>query len=76
MCVCVCVCVCACARVRACVHPRGYKLHSHDIEFVQLVEQVCCVVFRNITKLSMHGRGLCNEARCDRNQSSKAMLAP
>ena len=34
------------------------------------------VVFRNITNLSMHGRGLCNKARRDRNQSNKAMLAP
>ena len=33
MCVCVCVCVC----------PRGYKLHSHDIEPLQPAEQVCCV---------------------------------
>ena len=32
------------------------------------------VVFRNIKKLSIHGCGLCNEARCDRNQSNKAML--
>ena len=48
--------------------PRGYKLHSCNIEPVQLVEQV-----RNI---SMHGHGLCNEASCDRNQPNKAMLAP
>ena len=34
------------------------------------------VAFRNTTKLSTHGRGLCNEARSDRNQSNKAMLAP
>ena len=34
------------------------------------------VVFRNVMKLSMHGRGLCNEARRDRNQSNKAMLVP
>ena len=30
------------------------------------------VTFRNVTKLSMHGNGLCNEARSDRNQSNKA----
>ena len=29
------------------------------------------VVFRKITKLSMHRRGLCNEARRDRNQPYK-----
>ena len=34
------------------------------------------VAFRNVTKLSMHRRGLCNEARRDRNQPNKAMLAP
>ena len=34
------------------------------------------VAFRNITKLPMHGCGLCNEARRNRNQSNKAMLAP
>ena len=34
------------------------------------------VAFRNITKLSMHGHGLCNEARRDRNRSNKAMLVP
>ena len=32
------------------------------------------VAFKNITKPSMHGCGLCNEARCDRNQPNKAML--
>ena len=54
--------------------PQGYKLHSHDIEPVQPAEQF--VAFRNVTKLSMYGCGLCNEARRDRNQSNKAMLAP
>ena len=34
------------------------------------------VAFRNVTKLSVDGHGLCNEARCDRNQPNKAMLAP
>ena len=33
------VCVCACV----CVRPRGYKLHSRDIEPVQPAEQVRCV---------------------------------
>ena len=32
------------------------------------------VVFRNVTNRSMHGRDFCNEARCDRNQSNKAIL--
>ena len=26
------------------------------------------VAFRNVMKLFMNGHGLCNEARCDRNQ--------
>ena len=33
------------------------------------------VAFRNVMKLFIHRRGLCNEACCDRNQSNKAMLA-
>ena len=40
----------------------------------QPAEQVCCVLKRN--EGSLHGRGLCNKARHDRNQSNKAMLAP
>ena len=40
---------------------------------IHVILNVCCV--RNVTKLSIHGRGLCNEARRDRNQSNKAMLA-
>ena len=31
------------------------------------------VAFRNVTKLSVHRRGLCNEAQRDRNQSNEAM---
>ena len=53
-----------------CVRPQGYKLHLHDIASVQPAEQVCFIM-----KLSMHRRGLCNEAYRDRNQSNKAMLA-
>ena len=34
------------------------------------------VAFRNVTKLSMYGRGHCNEARRDRNQPNKTILAP
>ena len=26
-----------------CPRPRGYKLHSHDIEPIQPAEQVCCI---------------------------------
>ena len=33
------------------------------------------IAFRNVTKLSTHGHGLCNEAQRNRNQSNKAMLA-
>ena len=32
------------------------------------------VVFRNVTKLSMHGCSLCKEARHDRNQSNKCYI--
>ena len=31
--------LCACM----CVHPRGYRLHLHDVEPIQPAEQVCCV---------------------------------
>ena len=34
------------------------------------------VVFRNVMKHSMYGRGHCNEARCDRNQPNKDILVP
>ena len=62
MCVRACVCVC--------VRPRGYKLHSRDIEQLNKF-----VAFKNVTKLSMHGRGHCNEAHRDRSQPNKAILA-
>ena len=39
------VCVCVC--VRAPVRPRGYTLHSCDIELAQPGEQVCCIYKRN-----------------------------
>ena len=52
-----------------CVRPRGYELYSRDIESVQPAEQVCCV------NEAFYAR-FCNEARHDRNQSNKAMLAP
>ena len=34
------------------------------------------VAFRNVTKLSMHGRGLCNKACKDKNQSNEDILVP
>ena len=34
------------------------------------------VVFRNVMKLPMHGRGCCNEACHDRSQPNKTMLVP
>ena len=34
------------------------------------------VAFRNVTKLSMQRRGLCNRTCRDRNQSNKAILVP
>ena len=58
---CVCVCVCVCTRACVCVCVRVIFT-----EPVQPTEP-------NVTKLSMHERGLCNKARRDRNQ---AMLAP
>ena len=38
-----CMCECVCVSVYVCVRPRGYKLHSHDIEPVQPAEQVRCI---------------------------------
>ena len=58
MCVCMHVCVC----------PEAIK-YIHVI--LNLYNQLNkFVAFRNITKLSMHGHGLCNEAQRDRNQSN------
>ena len=74
VCVCVCVCVCVYVYVRVCVRPEAIN-YIHVI--LNLYNQLNkFVVFRNVTKLSMHGCGLCNEARCDKNQSNKAMLVP
>ena len=65
--VCLCVCVCVCLSV-----PKAIN-YIHVI--LNLYNQLnMFVVFRNVTKLSMHGRGLCNKVCCDRNQSNKAML--
>ena len=63
MCMCMCACVC----------PRGYKLHSCDMNLYNQLNK--SVAFRNVMKPSIYGRGLCNEAHRDRNQSNKAMLA-
>ena len=62
MCVCVCVCVSAPKTINYI-----FNLYNQLNKFV---------AFGNVTKLSMHGRGLCNEARRDRNQSNKTMLVP
>ena len=56
--------------VRVCPPPRLYihvifNLYNKLNKFI---------AFRNVTKLSMYGRDLCNEVRRDRNQSNKAML--
>ena len=67
----VCVCACACVRVPA----------PEAINYIHVIlnlynQRNKFVAFRNVMKLSTHGCGLCNEARHDRNQSNKAMLAP
>ena len=64
--------VCLCVCIRICPEAINY-IHVILNLYNQLNK---FVAFRNITKLSMHGRGLCNEARRDRNQSNKAMLVP
>ena len=64
VCLCVCVCVSAPEAIN-CIH-MILNMYNQLNKFV---------TFKNVTKLSMHGRGLCNEARRDRNQSNKAMLA-
>ena len=68
MCVCVCVCVHVCESAPEAINYIHVTLNLYN----QLNK---FVVFRNIMKLSMHRRGLCNEARRDKNQSNKAMLA-
>ena len=60
--------------VRACVSALEAINYIHVI--LNLYNQLNkFVAFRNVTKLSMHGRGLCNEAQHDRNQSNKEVLA-
>ena len=59
----VCACVCVCVRPEAINYIHVIlNLYNQLNKFV---------AFRNATKLSMHGRGLRNEARRDRNQSNK-----
>ena len=61
-------------RVRACVcTPEAINYINVTLNLYNQLKKL--VAFRNVTKLSMHGRGFCNEARRDRNQSNKAMLA-
>ena len=58
-----CVCVCL---------PQAYKQHSRDIKPYNQLNKF--VAFKNVTKLSMHGRDHCNEAHRDRNQANKLIL--
>ena len=64
-----------CLRVRVCVSTPEAINYIHVLlnQYNQLNK---FVAFRNITKLSMHGCGHCNEARHDRNQPNKVILAP
>ena len=65
----VCMCVCACMCVSAA------EAINYILVILNLYNQLNkFVAFRNVTKVSMHGRGLCDEARRDRNQPYKAML--
>ena len=66
MCVCVCVCVFAPEAINY-IHVI-LNLYNQLNKFV--------VSFRNVRKLSMHGRGHYNEARRDKNQPNKAILVP
>ena len=73
--VCLCVCVCVCVPVPVPVPVPKAINYIHVI--LNMYNQLNkFVVFRNVMKLSMHERGLSNEARRDRNQSNKTMLAP
>ena len=56
--VCVCVCVCVCVSAPEAIN------YNHVI--FNLYNQLNkSVAFRNVMKLSVHGRGLCNEALSD-----------
>ena len=55
-----------CMRACVCVRPEAIN-YIHVI--LNLYNQLNkFVAFRNVMKLSMHGRGFCNEAQHDRNQ--------
>ena len=69
--VCVCVRVCVCV----CVCPPPEAINYIYVIFTLYNQLNKFVAFRNVMKLTMQGRGLCNEARRDRNQSNKAILA-
>ena len=64
----VCLCVCMCARV--CVCPKAINYIHVILNLFNHLNKY--VTFRNVTKLSMHKCGFCNEAHYDRNQSNKA----
>ena len=70
---------CFCPRIRyvcmsVCVRPEDINyIHVILNQYNQLNK---FVAFRNVTKLSMHRRGHCNEARRDKNQPNKAILVP
>ena len=62
VCVCVCVCACVCARTHACACVSAPEAINYIHVTFNLYNQLNkFVAFRNITKVSMHGRGLCNE---------------
>ena len=71
VCVCVRVCVCVCVCMSA---PEAINYIHVILNLYNQLDKF--VTFRNITKLFMHGRGFCNEAHRDRNQSNKTMLVP
>ena len=63
--------------VCVCVGVSALKAINYTHVILNLYNQLKkFVAFRNVTKLSMHRLGLCDEAHHDRNQSNKAMLAP
>ena len=57
------VCAYVCVHTHMCVRSQGHKLHSHDIESVQTVEQVCYVY--KCKEVTIHGLGYWNKARHD-----------
>ena len=51
-----------------CVHPEGINYIQVILNLYNQLNKF--VVFRNVTKLSIHGHGFCNEAHHDRDQSN------